>query len=287
MEHVLRNCNHHDRYMREHKHSVNLCKATEILANSVTNGECTEDSDEISDHVESAEETIFADGEQEYAEFYKWENHLLQTLDVNPNVENVSNRQSSLSTYHSQVDHSDQDDFYLKFSIDELKQIQQSIAHVMSFMKKISNYMLMDTGTRKSICSKAWMFAAKWKPVCTLELSSGMKLFWFVGHIFYPNCVTCLIAAFVEMHGGKYLFRHVVFVLPEVPIPFSLFFKFNDHLVSMYVYEREKAVISESMYGTLQSHFMSVLTFGYNSINEMLIMNLTLIGILWSRKRWT
>lgn len=83
--------------MHRYTHADNLGKAAEVLVIAVTSDECTDDLDEVSNYVENSEETLFAYGEQEYPKFDKWVNHLLQILDdVNPNVEIVSYRQSSL-----------------------------------------------------------------------------------------------------------------------------------------------------------------------------------------------
>ena len=219
--HILRNCTQHDRYMQKYTNFVNLGKAAEMLVNSVTNDECNEDWDEVSDYVDNAEATILEDDAQLYPEFDEWVNSLLETLDnTHPNFEDKSNNQAFLSSYHAQVDKDHQDAFYLKYSIQDLSQIQQSIGHTVSSMEKIKSYMLIDTGAPKSICSESWLLQAKWKPVRTIQLSQDIKPFRFAGHPVTPKFIACLLAKVLDMTGNEHLFRQVVFVLPDVPIPF-------------------------------------------------------------------
>ena len=192
-----------------------------MIVNSVTSDACTEDLDEVAEYFDNAEATLREDDVQQYPEFDEWVNHLLETLDdTHHDVEYTSANQSSLSTYHSKLENSDQDAFYLKYSIQDLRKLQQSIGHAVSSMEKIKSYMLIDTGAPKSTCSESWLLQIKWKPVRKLQLPKDIKPFPFAGHPASPEYVACLIAKIVDMTGNEHLFRQVVFVVPDVPIPF-------------------------------------------------------------------
>ena len=112
--------------------------------------------------------------------------------------------------------------FYLNFSLEQLLQMQESLANAVSSMQHISRYMLIDTGAPKSICSESWLSDIKWNPVKVRSLPATIKPFRFASHPIAPNYLACLVAKISDINGNHHYLRQVVFVLPSVPIPFLL-----------------------------------------------------------------
>ena len=223
--HLLRDGSQKRQQMSRFQNFIDLGEAAQEIMNSVDEEGSHANLDEIAEYMDAAESCI-VDEQEELPEFSEWVNLLLKAIDetdtgtVHETIDITRNSQPSY--HHAGLMNSIEDAFYLKYSLEELIQLQHSIANAVSSMKQVSRFMLTDTGALKSICSDKWLSDLKSTPVQSRQLSPNINRFRFAGHPVPPKLLACLIAKIKDINRNVHDIRQVVFILPSIPIPFLL-----------------------------------------------------------------
>lgn len=116
------------------------------------------------------------------------------------------------------------DEFYLKVMIEERIKINETFANAVSWMTKISIYMLVNAGAPRSIWSDTWIF----------ELSSSINPSTFSKGRALPTCQTsgfpsedCLSCCEHQRNQRKFLFTSSNWVYPSFLFPYHSCFLFK------------------------------------------------------------
>lgn len=169
-------------------------------------------------------ESFIVNEHEENLEFSNWVNLLLDAI----NEKETGNAYDMFDLtqtqqppyYYADYIAFTEDAFYLKYSLEKLIKLRQSITSTVSDTRQISRYMLLDTGASKSICSDTWLFDLKWTPVQNGQLSPSSKPFRSAVHPFPSTLLAGLTERITDSKGNAHFIRQVTFILPSIPIPF-------------------------------------------------------------------
>lgn len=206
--HFLRDC------PEKSKHLYRMQKLTEISvgATMIVENADSEPTDDIVYVVAFVEPFEYIDDIATDPDFDAWICDFLDVLDT----------ANTPPAYFPATFHSFQDSFAIKASLPDYEKSIQNLSNSVNNCYSIVQYLRLDPGDPKKLCSETWLKQANWQPVKKIPLPDDINPFHFAGHPIRAIYAVCLVSDITDIHGQTHILHPVVFVLSDTPIPILL-----------------------------------------------------------------